>query len=312
MNPYLLIGIDGGGTKTHVLARFSDSDQIVFNQRFGSSNYQSIGEAGLLAILKEIVQALRAAFGSSLDCSISVLGMAGIDRQEDIPKHEKCLAAAGYPGRQIVCNDAEIALAGAHDGSPGALLLCGTGSIAMGRTENGSIVRAGGWGALVSDEGSGYRLGIEAISAALRAYDGNGPKTILCDEICNALHLKSLPDIIDVIYLSPNGLPVSTVASLAPLVTSNCNRDDVCRTIVTQQTQLLCDLVKAIRIHIGLPHVNLALGGSLLLKSVEYRAAFDECLARRIPDIKIVQPQYDASYGALRMAAQELEKEIAL
>ena len=312
MNPHVLVGIDGGGTKTHVLARFSHSDQIVFDQRFGSSNYQSIGETGLLTVLTEISQALRGAFGPALDRSVSVLGMAGVDRPEDVLVYEQSLAAAGYPGRQIVCNDAEIALAGAHDGGPGALLLCGTGSIAMGRTVDGGVVRAGGWGALVSDEGSGYRLGIEAISAALRAYDGSGPQTVLCDEICRALKLKSLPDMIDVIYLSSDGLPVTAVASLAPLVTANCGRPAVCRAIVTQQAGLLCDLVKAVRKQIDLPRVDLALGGSLLLKAKEYRAVFDECLARRMPDVQIVQPQCDASHGALRMAAQALEKEGAL
>ena len=309
MKPHVLVGIDGGGTKTHVLARRSDSSQIVFEQRFGSSNYQSIGAAGLQEVLTEILQALRGAFGPELDRSVFVLGMAGVDRPEDALEHEKILAAAGYPGRQIVCNDAEIALAGAHDGGPGALLLCGTGSIAMGRTEDGTVVRAGGWGALVSDEGSGYRLGSEALAAALRAHDGSGPSTVLCDEICRTLGIKSLPDMIDVIYLTGDGLPVSAISSLAPLVTVNCASDAVCRDIVARQAELLCDLVQAVRNRIRLPRVDLTLGGSLLLKSMEYRAAFDECIARRLPDIRITKPQCDAPHGALRLAAQALEKE---
>lgn len=309
MKPSILVGIDGGGTKTHVLARSSDSDRIVFDQRFGSSNYQSIGADGLRAVLREIVQALRGAFGTELDRSVTVMGMAGADRPEDVLEHEKLLAEVGYPGRCIVCNDAEIALAGAHGGGPGALLLCGTGSIAMGRTADGRVVRAGGWGALVSDEGSGYRLGIEAISAALRAYDGSGPETVLCGEVCRALRLKTLPDVIDVIYLSPDGLPVATVAALAPLVTANCGRDEVCRAIVARQVELLCDLVAAVQAQVDQPCMALALGGSLLLKAGEYRAAFDACLARRLPEVQIVQPQCDASHGALHMAAQALKKE---
>ena len=67
--------------------------------------------------------------------------------------------------------------------------------------------------------------------------------------------------------------------------------------------------MQAVRNRIRLPRVDLTLGGSLLLKSMEYRAAFDECIARRLPDIRITKPQCEAPHGALRLAAQALEKE---
>lgn len=312
MEQHILVGVDGGGTKTRVLARRSDNSRILFDRQFPGSNYHSIGKTGLTSVLAEIVSALTIAFGPALDRSVFVLGMAGIDRPQDAASYESVLSEIGCPGKQVVCNDADIALVGAHGGDPGALLLCGTGSIAIGRTADHRVIRSGGWGALVSDEGSGYRLGCEAISAALRAYDRSGPSTVLQTAVRDTLKLRSLPDILDVLYLSGDGLPVRQIASLAPLVTENCARDPVCHDIVTRQVNALCDLLVPIREAIGLPTLDLALGGGLLLNAEPYRNAFVETLALRMPSVRIVPPQDDAPHGALIMAAQILEKEGAL
>lgn len=309
MEPHILVGIDGGGTKTRVLARRSDNSRILFDRQFSGSNYHSIGRDGLTAVLAEIISALTITFGPALDRSVFVLGMAGIDRPQDAASYESVLSEIGCPGKQVVCNDADIALVGAHGGNPGALMLCGTGSIAIGRTAAHRVIRSGGWGALVSDEGSGYRLGCEAISAALRAYDHSGPPTLLEEAVRDAFKLPSLPDILDVLYLSGDGLPVRKVASLAPLVTENYARDAVCHDIVTRQVNALCDLLRPIREALALPAMDLALGGGLLLNAVAYRNAFLETLEQRMPDVRIVQPQDDAPHGALIMAAQILEKE---
>lgn len=309
MEPHILVGIDGGGTKTRVLARRSDNSRILFDRQFSGSNYHSIGRDGLTAVLAEIISALTITFGPALDRSVFVLGMAGIDRPQDAASYESVLSEIGCPGKQVVCNDADIALVGAHGGNPGALMLCGTGSIAIGRTAAHRVIRSGGWGALVSDEGSGYRLGCEAISATLRAYDHSGPPTLLEEAVRDAFKLPSLPDILDVLYLSGDGLPVRKVASLAPLVTENYARDAVCHDIVTRQVNALCDLLRPIREALALPAMDLALGGGLLLNAVAYRNAFLETLEQRMPDVRIVQPQDDAPHGALIMAAQILEKE---
>ena len=55
------------------------------------------------------------------------------------------------------------------------VLVAGTGSVSMSfRKENGRLIRtsrAGGWGYLLGDDGSGYGIGREALRLALRASD---------------------------------------------------------------------------------------------------------------------------------------------
>ncbi len=70
-----------------------------------------------------------------------------------------------------VAGDHVIAHRAAFGTSPGVLVISGTGSIAFGRNQNGETARAGGWGPNVSDEGSAFWVGREAVAAALRAFD---------------------------------------------------------------------------------------------------------------------------------------------
>src|SRR5207237_10017789 len=77
-----------------------------------------------------------------------------------------------FAGAEVrVSNDALIALWGALAGRQGVAVLAGTGSIALARSEDGREGRAGGWGYLLGDEGSGYWLGREAIAAYLHVLE---------------------------------------------------------------------------------------------------------------------------------------------
>jgi len=81
-------------------------------------------------------------------------------------------------GKRIrVMSDAEAALAGAFTGGPGVVVIAGTGSVAIGRGNDGKLLRAGGFGHVFGDRGSGFWIAREAISAALEAFDGVGNET---------------------------------------------------------------------------------------------------------------------------------------
>src|SRR5213078_4483038 len=83
----------------------------------------------------------------------------------------------GHRSRVLVVNDALIALAAGAGDDPGIVIISGTGSIVYGRNERVEAARAGGWGHMIGDEGSGYWIGREALAAVMRAGDGRGPET---------------------------------------------------------------------------------------------------------------------------------------
>ena len=83
-------------------------------------------------------------------------------------------------GRIGADDDARIALAGGLMGRSGFALIAGTGSVSIGLNTSGEIVRAGGWGPMFDDVGAGHWLGLEAMRAAVRAFDGRAENTLLC------------------------------------------------------------------------------------------------------------------------------------
>ena len=107
------------------------------------------------------------------------LGIAGVDRPADEQVIRGILRRLGYRETARVVNDAAIALAAGAPERVGIVVLAGTGSIAYGADRAGRTARAGGYGFLLADEGSGYWLGHQALRAAVRAADGRGPQTLL-------------------------------------------------------------------------------------------------------------------------------------
>ena len=94
-------------------------------------------------------------------------GAGGIDTDADA-EALAALIAPHVPGARItVVHDSRLLLA-AGGASTGVAVIGGTGSAAWGRNGLGEEARAGGWGYLLGDEGSGYWLGREAVRHSLR------------------------------------------------------------------------------------------------------------------------------------------------
>ncbi|PYR25690.1 MAG: hypothetical protein DMF92_20095 [Acidobacteria bacterium] len=169
-----VLGIDAGGTKT-VCFLADEQGTIVSEGRGSGANLQSSGE---LAVEKVLHEVMETAIGDrAITPSAICLGIAGVDRENDERIVRAIMRRIGYKARILVVNDALIALvAGAQD-SPGIVVIAGTGSIVYGRNTNFDAARAGGWGHIIGDEGSGYWIGREALAAIMRAADGRGPAT---------------------------------------------------------------------------------------------------------------------------------------
>ncbi len=111
-------------------------------------------------------------------------------------------------------NDAQL-LFGAFADEVGIVLIAGTGSIALGQDRQGHTARAGGWGYLIGDEGSGYDLGRRAIRAAAKAADGRGLQTSLLPALLAHWELEHPMQIIDEVYRERDK---GTIAGCAGLV----------------------------------------------------------------------------------------------
>jgi len=80
------------------------------------------------------------------------------------------------------------------------VIISGTGSVAFGRNESGQEARAGGWGPTIGDEGSGYAIARDGLSAIVRAHDGRGRKTKMTELLCYDYDMCSPEDLPRFVY----------------------------------------------------------------------------------------------------------------
>ena len=97
--------------------------------------------------------------GTGVIPSAICLGIAGVDRASDEAVVRSIMSRIGYKAHILVVNDALIALQAGVGDAAGIVIVSGTGSIAYGRNDRGEASRAGGWGYVLGDEGSGYWIG---------------------------------------------------------------------------------------------------------------------------------------------------------
>jgi glucosamine kinase len=259
--------VDGGGTKT--LAIVLDRNGVELGRAVtGPSNYAS-GEAE--RVVTNVTAAVEAAIESadiSRPLAALWVGLAGIDRpgaQEAIEVRISHLAID-----MRLTNDAQL-LFGAFPDESGIVLIAGTGSIALGRDRNGTSARAGGWGYLIGDEGSGYDLGRRGIRAAAKAADGRGLQTSLLPAMLAHWGLEYPMQIIDEIYRERDN---AIIAGCAGLVFDAASAwDPVASRLVQNGAAELASAVGAVEqaLDFGNDAVSIALAGSLLVEREGYR-----------------------------------------
>jgi N-acetylglucosamine kinase-like BadF-type ATPase len=208
-----VLGIDAGGTKTVCL--LADGEGIVLAEaRGGGANLQAVGE---LEVEKVLHHVMETAIGDrEIRPQAICLGIAGVDRPQDADAVRGIMRRIGFKVRTLVVNDALVALTAGAGDAPGVVVIAGTGSIAYGRNGNGRAARAGGWGHLLGDEGSGFWIGRRALAAVMRQSDGRGPTTLLTELILERLGLAEPGELIHEIY--DRDVRQQGIAALAPLV----------------------------------------------------------------------------------------------
>jgi N-acetylglucosamine kinase-like BadF-type ATPase len=193
-----VMGIDGGATKT--LAAVLDLQENVLHLAHGGpSNEDAIGvRAAVQALLDAADSAIGRAGVTEQSLAAAVLAVAGTDT-EAIAAHLRARRSEHW----LVVNDVVAAWATATEASAGVAAISGTGSNVFGVGRQGQTWRAGGWGHLLGDEGSGYWLGIHSIRAALRDRDGTGPPTALSDAAAAFFGTDSVEALATAVYGKP-------------------------------------------------------------------------------------------------------------
>lgn len=306
----IYLAIDAGGTKTRCL--LADSTSVLARASTGTIKLMRVTEVEATTRLRSMLEEVAATAGVSLSkITRTCIGLAGISIPA-VQAWARQVIAATVSGELILCGDEEIALDAAFTGGPGILVIAGTGSNAIGRTPNGTLHGAGGWGPVLGDEGSGFWIGLEAIRAALRAQDRinlGGTSTCLLRDIQHHWNLTSLAELVALAnQRNSETSPPPDFASLAPVVAHCAEQgDSLAAGILERAGEELADLVTLVFHKMTAPPdqpIPVAFTGSVLSHITPVRAAMAARLAQTLPTARLRESPVDPLEGALWHARQ--------
>jgi glucosamine kinase len=299
-----VLGIDVGGTKTVCLLG-DERGQVIASARGPGANLQAAGELGLEKVLHQVMEDTLA---HEDDTPSSVcLGIAGVDRPEDKTVVHAIMDRISAKARVLVVNDALIALRAAVPDGPGIVIVAGTGSIAYGCDRHGRAARAGGWGYLLGDEGSGYWMGRLAMRATVRAADGRGSPTTLTRRVLAHFGVDHPDDLLHMI--SRERFEPSVVAALAADVQrAGEEGDKVAAGILARGGQELVAAAASVVAQLGLAHdeFTIVLSGGMFKAAPWLKDEVIRLLPGIAPGSRTVHLQAEPALGAVRLALAEL------
>ena len=282
------VGVDAGATRCR--ARLRDAGGVrLAKTEAGAANIH-VDFLAAIAVLRGVIdEVLReAGLGEGDEARIAVgLGLAGFSDANDASR-----VVEAFPrfARVRAANDATTACIGAHGGADGGLVIAGTGSAAIARA-GGAETIVGGRGFALGDDGSGARIGYEALRAATLAYDGLGPETALTGDLIAAFG----GDIVALTRWALTAKP-GDYGAYAPKVFAHAKANDpVALRIVASAARAIGMLARRAAA-LGAQRIALAGGvGEALRPYMEPEI-----------DAMLVRPLHDAVDGAILLAGGEI------
>lgn len=293
----IFVGIDAGGSATDCMVE-RDGARAPFTGAAVNVRMLGVDRAA-----DAIAQMLRVALQGQRADAIAV-GAAGAGDPGVAAALRARLEAVCAPARVAVYDDAVIALRAAVPAGDGIVLIAGTGSIAYG-VFGERVVRAGGYGPLLGDEGSGFAIGRSALSLALRALDGRAPHDPLVDALCAELDARDPSAMLARIHAG--GDPVASMAALAPLIVERASAGERSASKIVQAAALeLTDLVKAVvkRADASGNDLPLVFAGGLLARNTLLSFLIETRLTADLPMLAAVKSPPSPVLGALALARQ--------
>jgi len=302
----LVVGIDGGGTRTRAIVA-EEGGQPIATVQAGPSALRTGGiDQSATTIAAVVADALRAAGAPQAPPAVLYVGVAGAGREPERHALWQELVARELAEDVVVDLDAAVALEDAFGDGPGVLLIAGTGSVAYGRGPTGTIARCGGWGFVCGDEGSGAWIGRRALSIVTAAADGREPDTALTGAVVTAAEVESVPDLIG----WAGGATPADFASLAPAVLHSAESGDLRAVALASfaAEELVLHVRTLARRLFGDERASAAVafcGGLLGPRSV-LRARVEHRLKSAAPGAQVDPREIDPARGAVRRAVRQL------
>lgn len=302
----ILVGVDGGGTRTRVLVADERGAEIVSVEGAASAVRPGEAERSAATIATVVAEALRAAGMPDRRPSILCIGVAGVGREPERHELWQALVARQLAEDVVVHSDGTIALEDAFGDGPGILLIAGTGSVAFGRGPTGTLDRCGGWGPVFGDEGGGTWIGRRALSVVTAATDGREPETALTGAVVTGAEVETVDALV---AWAAAGGPAG-LAALAPAVLQCAEAGDLrANAILSFAAEELVLHVRTLARRLFTDErvaAPVALAGGLLDRRSPLRARVEHRLKSAVPGAVLDPRDIVPARGAVRVALRTL------
>jgi N-acetylglucosamine kinase-like BadF-type ATPase len=297
-----VLGLDAGGTKT-VCVLADARGCVLAEARAPGINLQAVGEARVEEVVRQVVNEVTT---DRYPIDAICVGIAGADREDDAAIVARILRRVTAGPRIIIVNDALIALVAGSGDLPGIVVIAGTGSIAYGRNQSAQAARAGGWGHMIGDEGSGYWIGRRALTAVVREVDGRGPATRLTPDVLAHFEVADAAGLVRIVYNLES--PRTSVARLGPLVQRACEQGDaVASAILERASEELALAARSVatRLNMRGEPFRFVLSGSVFRVVPRLAAELEKRLVEVAPRSDVRLLSVEPAMGAVTLALAE-------
>lgn len=289
------IGIDAGGSKSEAVIVDMDN-RILAQGIFEGMNVRQMNPNVISRIVKTIVDDMTYRAGLlPYHAGLTILAAAGAG-DEKIRDQAEYACKGRMPEQHVrVITDAEAALAAAFGSESGIVVISGTGSIAWGQDKTGRVMRSGGYGYILGDEGSGFWIGREALRRCLDGFH-RGEDLPLAEKICGLWDIDDVYQSVSVVYNDEK--PAFKAGQLTPVVFEEAESgDQTCREILSAAASELMKLADNVA-HAGdfNQPVNLCFSGSVAQK-LQKKDYFDEMVSA--VNYNLMNSQYSLAVGAV-------------
>jgi glucosamine kinase len=278
------LGVDGGGTNCR--ARVRDAAGRLIGEATGGPANVATDPVDAIRNVAEVCEAAMRNGGRSagdLADSTACFGLAGANMAGAVQR----VQAHRWPFRDLkIDQDGTIACVGAHAGADGAIASIGTGAVYV-VSLGGAMRTFGGWGFLLSDQGSGADLGREALRRSLYAHDGIIEPTAFTDAIW-----ARFDDSIETLQRFVEGAKPRDYGALAPLLFEHAEKGDAIARLILDRGQTGITLVLDHIVKLGI--IRICLLGSI-------GKAYRPYLPERFRPY-LVAPRHDPLDGAILLA----------
>lgn len=289
-----ILGIEGGGTKTDWIYQPGRGAPLQQGKLPGA-NLRLVSDETLLQILGQLP-------AEAEQVGVFLAGCVNDADRERL----KQLARQVWPHAALVVgSDRQSGFAAAFGPGDGITVIAGTGSAITGRRD-GQVEKAGGWGHLLGDKGSGYDLALQALRNVLWSYDLTRQIASPAVYILAELGLNHLSELVN----WAKDADKMSVARLAPVVFRAAAEGDAdMQAIIHAGAYALADGAVAVARRLGLDAPEIRLQGGLFEHGDGYVIPFTRRIHELLPEANVAVCDRSGVEGAFWLASQAVAEE---